>query len=283
MKTRLLLAAALMLTASAAHSQNLPEPKEIMKTLTKVNNYVMKKRYADPTAVMPYPSRKKDYPSNIWTRGVYYEGLMALYSVSPKNEYYDYAVQWADFHGWGMRNDDTATRNSDNYCCAQTYIDLYHLCPEPERLRKTLACTDMIMNIPFNGDWTWIDAIQMGMPVFTKLGKLTGDSRYFEKAWLMYSSSRDEQGLYNEDEGLWWRDKDFLPPYKEPNGEDCYWSRGNGWVVAALAKVLGDIPSDEPHRKVAVYDEFCVRNGVPVGNDVIGVIKDYERTVLSNR
>ena len=33
----------------------------------------------------------------------------------------------------------------------------------------------------------------------------------------------------------------------------------------------------------AVYDEFCVRNGVPVGNDVIAVIKDYEKTVLANR
>ena len=33
----------------------------------------------------------------------------------------------------------------------------------------------------------------------------------------------------------------------------------------------------------AVYDEFCVRNGVPVGNDIIGVIKEYEKTVLANR
>ena len=33
----------------------------------------------------------------------------------------------------------------------------------------------------------------------------------------------------------------------------------------------------------AVYDEFCVRNNVPVGNDVISVIKEYERTVLASR
>ena len=33
----------------------------------------------------------------------------------------------------------------------------------------------------------------------------------------------------------------------------------------------------------AVYDEFCVRNNVPVGNDVIAVIKDYEKTVLALR
>ena len=33
----------------------------------------------------------------------------------------------------------------------------------------------------------------------------------------------------------------------------------------------------------AVYDEFCVRNGVPVGNDVIAVIKEYENKVLALR
>ena len=70
----------------------------------------------------------------------------------------------------------------------------------------------------------------------------------------MYASTRNEQGLYNEKEGLWWRDKDFLPPYKEPNGEDCYWSRGNGWVVAALVRVLNNLPSDDPHRKTYIKD-----------------------------
>ena len=251
---KFLTGSALCLFSVAALAQTMPTPEEVLAVTVKVNDYIMKDKYADPTAVMPYPSRRKNYETNIWTRGVYYEGLMALYSIYPKNEYYDYAVEWAEFHKWGMRRDDTATRDSDNYCCAQTYIDLYRLCPEPERLRKTVSCMDMLLNTPQNGDWTWIDAIQMGMPVLSKMGRLTGDDRYFEKAWKMYHSSRDEQGLYNEKEGLWWRDKDFLPPYAEPNGEDCYWSRGNGWVVAALVRVLSDLPEKEPHRKVYIKD-----------------------------
>lgn len=254
MKRLFLTIATSLVAFSTLSAETLPSQKEVLKTMIKVNDYVMKIKYADPTAVMPYPSRRKNYETNIWTRGVYYEGLMAMYSVYPKNEYYEYALRWADFHKWGMRRDDTATRDSDNYCCAQTYIDLYRLCPEPHKLRKTVSCMDMLVNTPMDGDWTWIDAIQMGMPVLTKLGRLTGDERYFEKAWRMYVSSRDEQGLYNEKEGLWWRDKDFLPPYKEPNGEDCYWSRGNGWVVAALVRVLNDIPQDDPHRKLYIKD-----------------------------
>jgi rhamnogalacturonyl hydrolase YesR len=48
--------------------------------------------------------------------------------------------------------------------------------------------------------------------------------------------------------GLWWRDKDFVPPYREPNGEDCYWSRGNGRVVVALVRTLDLLPVNSPYR-----------------------------------
>ena len=60
--------------------------------------------------------------------------------------------------------------------------------------------------------------------------------KYYDKMWDMYyytRSQHDETGMFNQKDGLWWRDQDFNPPYKEPNGEDCYWSRGNGWVYAA--------------------------------------------------
>lgn len=33
----------------------------------------------------------------------------------------------------------------------------------------------------------------------------------------------------------------------------------------------------------AVYDEFCVRNGVPVGNEIIPIINDYEKNVTLKR
>jgi rhamnogalacturonyl hydrolase YesR len=57
-----------------------------------------------------------------------------------------------------------------------------------------------------------------------------------------------DKGLYDSTTGLWWRDKDFDPPYLTPSGKQCYWSRGNGWVVAALVKVLEIMPKNAPHR-----------------------------------
>lgn len=256
MKRFFLLFAWLLLSIPMLRAEELPSRDKILEVARRVNDYLMTKRYPDPTAVMPYYSRNKVYESNIWTRAVYYEGLMALYSIYPDNRYYDYAMQWAEFHKWGMRGDKTTTRDADNYCCAQTYIDLYRLTPRPEMLTKTIALCEMLVNTPEVGDWTWIDAIQMGMPVLVKLGTLKEDNRYYEKAHAMYLWSRDTLagGLYNEAEGLWWRDKDFVPPYREPNGEDCYWSRGNGWVVAALVRVLDELPEDAAHRNLYIKD-----------------------------
>ena len=242
-------------------AQDLPDKKETLKTVTKVNDYFMKK-YADYRT----PSFVKNVtrPSNIWTRGVYYEGLMALYSVYPRDDYYKYAVDWSNYHEWGFRN-GTTTRNADDYCASQTYIDLYNICPDPERIRKVKANIDMLVNTPQVNDWWWIDAIQMGMPVFAKLGKLTGEQKYFDKMWDMYEYTRNkhgENGMYNQKEGLWWRDQDFDPPYKEPNGKNCYWSRGNGWVYAALVRVLNEIPTDEKHRADYINDFLTMSKAI---------------------
>lgn len=240
---------------AASVSGQLPPREETIKTLVRVNDFYLK-NHPDPLLGIPYYSRKKVYEANIWTRAVYFEGLMALYSIYPDNRYYDYAYKWAEGFNWGMRRDDTTTRNADNYCCAQTYIDLYRLTPEPRMLTKTKSTMQMLVNTPQVDDWTWIDAIQMGMPILAKLGHDTGDQRYFDKAWDMYSWSRNilAGGLYNPKDGLWWRDKDFVPPYKTSNGKECYWARGNGWVVAALVKVIDELSEYAPHRQDYVND-----------------------------
>lgn len=193
----------------------------------------------------------RERPSNIWTRSVYYEGLMALYGIRPEPKLLNYAIAWGEAHKWGLR-DGVRTRNADNQCCGQTYLALYQMDPKPERLRDIKASVDLMLASEKMDDWNWIDALQMAMPVFAQLAVITGDNRYYERMYSMYNHTKTAQGgtgLFNPKDNLWWRDKDFLPPYAEPNGEDCYWSRGNGWVVAALVRVLDIMPSDAPYRK----------------------------------
>lgn len=248
------------LICGSVSAQGLPDRKETLKTLVKVNDYFMKK-YADYRT----PSYNDIIrPSNIWTRGVYYEGLMALHSIFPREDYYNYAYQWADYHKWGMRNGNI-TRNADDQCCGQVYIDLYNICPNPEMIKNIKINIDMVVNTPQVNDWWWVDAIQMAMPIYAKLGKLTGEQKYTDKMWELYSYTRNEyakNGLFNPKDGLWWRDHDFVPPYKEPNGEDCYWSRGNGWAYAALVRVLEELPANELHRADYINDFLTMSKAI---------------------
>jgi len=252
MKNNLLILCLALFVSGSSMAQSAFNREEVLKNMQLANNYFMEKWPNVGKTIVT----NKERPSNIWTRGVYYEGLMALHEIYPKEAYYKYAYDWAEFHKWGFRNGN-ANRNADDYCAAQTYIDLYNLEPDSKKLKNTKACINMLLNTPQLDDWSWIDAIQMGMPVFAKLGVLENDERYFQKMYDMYMFTRDkhgDNGLYNPKDGLWWRDADFDPPYAEPNGEDSYWSRGNGWVIGALAKTLAIIPEDAPHREQYIMD-----------------------------
>ena len=262
MRKKTILFALLTLLASISMKAQ-PAPSDVMRAMELANDHFIGK-YPDPgkpTFV------KKERPSNLWTRGVYFEGLMALAELERQtggekfDTYYKYINDWGTAHRWTPRN-GVKTRDADDYCCCQTYLDMGHAGPTIECMDNLLA-TRHVPQKQGNGsstgsfgDWTWIDAIQMGLPVMSKLSqmcRLRGDAnwgRYADQGWQMYRTSRDSiaGGLFNRKEGLWWRDKDFVPPYKEPNGSNCYWSRGNGWVYAALVRAMDALPQDAHYR-----------------------------------
>ena len=76
--------------------------------------------------------------------------------------------------------------------------------------------------------------------------------------YMFTKTKHGTNGLYSTSDNLWWRDKDFVPPYKEPNGEDCYWSRGNGWVLAALVRTIDFLPKNSTYRNefINTYKEM---------------------------
>lgn len=251
---RILWAAFAVVTGgTAAMAESLPPSEQVLTTLRRVNDRFLLN--------WPEPGRDivtdRARPSNIWTRATYFEGLMALHAIEPDARYYDYAVRWGQSHNWQPAYGTADPRHADNQCCGQTYLDLYALDPRPERLAGIKAALDLMVDGTKSDDWWWIDALQMSMPVFTRLGVQLGDTRYFEKMHALYTHTKRAQGgrgLYNSGEHLWWRDADFDPPYLEPNGANCYWSRGNGWVFAGLARVLDRLPVSDPHRAEYLRD-----------------------------
>ncbi len=235
--------------------KQLPSKTRTLAAMRLANKYFMDK-WPETGKDIFVPSRNKTWPSHIWTRGVYYEGLMSLYAVDRQQSYIDYALEWGNAHQWDLRK-GFQTRNADNQCAGQTYIDLYLRDKDSNKISNIKKSIDLMVASDSSADWDWIDAIQMAMPIFAKMGVLYNDTKYFDKMWDLYSYAKYRHGgngLYNAQDGLWWRDKDFVPPYKEPNGEDCYWSRGNGWVVAALVRVLELLPEKDPHYAEYLQD-----------------------------
>ncbi|MCC2598985.1 glycoside hydrolase family 88 protein [Sphingobacterium sp. FBM7-1] len=245
----------------ASMAQDFTTKQEVVKQMRLANDYFMEK-WPDPGKTI---ITNKERRGNIWTRGVYYEGLMAFYKIDPTKRYYDYAVEWGEKHDWKPVRGEVYTRHADNQNCGMTYIDLYRIDPQPVRLEAIKANIDSVISSGRYNDWTWIDAIQMAMPIFVKLGVTLNDTKYFDYMYKMYHHIKYVEGgngLYNPEDKLWWRDKDFVPPYTEPNGEDCYWSRGNGWVLAALALVLQELPTSDPHYAEYLADFKNLAEGV---------------------
>ena len=80
---------------------------DVLSVTRKANNYFMAK-YSDPTV----PTNvNKIRPSSLWTRAVYYEGLMALYEIDQDQRYIDYT-------------DKTIDNNLNAYAHAATYTFL---------------------------------------------------------------------------------------------------------------------------------------------------------------
>ena len=244
-KIILLMVMALITTGATAQQASTGD---VLAAAQLANKYFMTK-YADPTV----PTNvKRIRPSSLWTRAVYYEGLMALYELDKNPAYIDYTDRWANFHEWTPRN-GVKTTDADDQCCAQTYLERYMMTHEERMITHVRENLDLQMATGKLGYWTWIDATQMAMPVYSHFYKATGERRYLDHAMKMYTWSRDTcgGGLFNTAEGLWWRDADYVPPYKESDGQNCYWSRGSGWVYAALVRVMSDIgPKDKYYKRL---------------------------------
>lgn len=95
--------------------------------------------------------------------------------------------------------------------------------------------------------WWWADALYMVMPVMTKMYRLTGDEAYLDK---MYENWKYANSImYDAETGLYFRDGKYVyPNHKTALGKKDFWARGDGWVLAAFAKVLRDIPKNYGHR-----------------------------------
>jgi rhamnogalacturonyl hydrolase YesR len=94
--------------------------------------------------------------------------------------------------------------------------------------------------------WCWADAAFMSPPVFAHLAKITGDPRYLDFMHREFWAMTDY--LFDKDYGLYLRDSRYFT-LKDEQDRPIFWGRGNGWVLAGIARTLEYLPKDDAQIK----------------------------------
>lgn len=232
---------------------------EVKATIEKVNNYWQSHNPAEVRA--------------FWDPAAYHTGNIEAYRLTGNERWLDYSKRWAEHNKWmGATERDPAKWLYKKYgesqqhvlfgdwqICFQTYIDIYNI----EKARGTAASLEYMTArarevMGYMADsratdyWWWADALYMVMPVMTKMYRLTGEQKYLDKLYanLCYADSI----MLDGETGLYFRDGKYVfPAHKTARGKKDFWARGDGWVLAGLAKVLADMPVDHPHRDFFVH------------------------------
>jgi rhamnogalacturonyl hydrolase YesR len=181
-----------------------------------------------------------------WTYAALYDGFLAASRTTGDAKYRDAMVRMAQQFDWKLV--DNRFPHADDQALGQSYLDLYREDRQPVRLADTKAIMDRLVVHADDPDkllWWWCDALFMSPPVLLRTYAITHDRKYLDymdhEWWL--TSDR----LYDPEEHLFFRDASYLQK-KQANGKKLFWSRGNGWVMAALVNVLEFMPADYPSR-----------------------------------
>ncbi len=228
----------------------------------------------DPAAIVALLERVADWQlawpdkrrATHWTRATGYLGIMAVSRVSKKPDYEKAMLAMGEANQWNL---GPPVYHADDHIVGQTYLELYARHRDPRMLAPMRAVFDGILAAPKNTPmehkgparsdrWTWCDALFMAPPAWAGLTTLTGDQRYLD--FMLSEWKIADDYLYDKEERLYYRDSRFFT-VKERSGAKLFWGRGNGWVLAAFARILPLIPAKHPERPalVARFQEFAAR------------------------
>ncbi len=241
----LIITLALMLSVHA--SSRTKESEQVRGIIERVNDTWQSAHPAETNA--------------FWDNAAYHTGNMEAYRLTGKEDWRLYSERWAEHNEWKGAKGTDRSKWRYNYgetddhvlfgdwqICFQTYADLYNILPDDRRIRRAREVMEYEMSTPRNDYWWWADGLYMVMPVMTKLHRITGNDRYLDKLYEYVLKS--DSIMYDADEGLYYRDAKYVwPEHKSANGVKDFWARGDGWVLAGLAKVLGELPADYGHRR----------------------------------
>ena len=194
-----------------------------------------------------------------WIRSTFYIGVLATYSTTSDTRYLDATTSWA-----AALNFTTSTRDrgrADNQCCGQVYCELYLMKDDPQMLRAIQSSFDDMVRARPKGrvEWWWCDALFMAPPGLARMAAAVENPHYVDLMNTMYWDSWDF--LFDRNENLFYRDQSYFYVRTTKNCQKIFWSRGNGWVLAGLARILQYLPQDNTSRPryIELFQKMATR------------------------
>jgi unsaturated rhamnogalacturonyl hydrolase len=212
------------------------KPRAIAAAIKKVADWQVP--YAEPSF------------NKLWTFAALYDGLLAASDTTGDSKYRDAVLRFSERSDWTLIDDRFP--HADDQALGKAYMQLHLADPKasrkPVRMANTKEIMDRLVVRPDDPNkllWWWCDALYMAPPVLSRVYVATGDRKYLDymdRQWWLTSAT-----LYDSEQHLFFRDSRYLTQ-KQANGQKLFWSRGNGWVMGALVKVLQTMPADYPSR-----------------------------------
>ena len=216
-------------------------------------------------AVTGWQLKNPKHTPTDWTNGAFYAGVVAAYNTTKSASILDSLNALGERTGWqpGRRYD-----HADDIAISQTYIDLYRIKKDQQKIQATIDTVQRMRNVPGREvqqhgiTWWWCDALFMAPPTLAKLGVTLKDPSYFTLNDTLFKQTYNL--LYNKEQHLFARDASYLinqqgEGKREKNGQLIFWSRGNGWVMGGLVKLLQELPANHPTRNfyLTIYREMA--------------------------
>ena len=236
-----------------AQSDQLFDRNYIKATLLKVADWQLK--------------HSNGQTENSWTNGAFYTGVMAAYKTTKSPVLLDSLMAIGNRHNWLP---EKRFDHADDIVISQTYLDLFRLKKDGGMIQPTIDSVNKMRTTPGKEvknhgiTWWWCDALFMAPPTLAKIAAIKKDPSYLVLNDTLFHQTY--RLLYNQKEHLFARDATYLVDAngngkKEANGQKVFWSRGNGWVMAGLARLLQEMPKNYGGRAfyVNLFKEMSAR------------------------
>lgn len=211
-----------------------------------------------------WKTNNMQWPKWDWTNAVCYAGIYAYYDVSKEQRYGDILMDIANATNW--KNGPNRSY-ADEYCVAQLYCQLYKEHKQEKMIADFKSLANRLMEVPhtesiawenkiFLREWAWCDALFMGPPSFAFLSSVTRQIQYLDFASKMWWQTTDY--LFDTTTNLFLRDSRFFTK-KGEDGNKIYWSRGNGWVMAGLCRMIQNLPPNykDEQKYVSLFQKMA--------------------------